>query len=90
MQRDRGTSGVSVCMVRARAAVIARTESLGRDSKGIVEDLVAGPRMNILFSLKAAILLRWRRPHTPHTRPTDADPRRMERRSDLHNQKTIP
>ena len=85
VQRDRGTSVVSVSMVRARAAMIARTVPPGGDSEGAIEDLVAEPRMIFLFSLKAAINLRGRRPPRLPTRHTDADPLRMERRSDLHS-----
>ena len=72
-------------MVRARVAVIARTVPPGGDSEVVVEDLVTAPGMLFLFSLKAAINLRGRRPPRLPTRHTDADPLRMERRSDLHS-----
>ena len=85
MQRVRGQKGCETMHVRARAAMIARTESPDGDREGVVEDLEAGPRMLFLFSLKAASHLRGRRPQRHRTRHTDADPLRMERRSDLHS-----
>ena len=85
MQRVRGQKGWETVHVRARAAMRARTVPPGRDSEGIVEDLVTGPRINILFSSNAATTLRRRRPQRHRSRHTDADPLRMERRSDLHS-----
>ena len=63
----------------------ARTEPPERDCEVVVEDLDTEPRMDFLFSLKAATPLRCRRPHAHRTRHMDADPLRMERRSDLHS-----
>ena len=85
MQRVRGQKGCETVHVRARAAMRARTEPPERDSEVVVEDLDTEPRMIFLFSLKAATVLRVRRPQRHRTRHTDADPLRMERRSDLHS-----
>ena len=63
----------------------ARTEPPERDCEVVVEDLVAGPRMFFLFSLKAATTLRRRRPQRHRSRHMDAEKLRMERRSDLHS-----
>ena len=63
----------------------ARTEPPDRDCECVVEDLVVAPRTCFSFSLKAAIPLRGRRPHTHPSRHTDVETRRMERRSALHS-----